>query len=168
MALSQGFNAGTPIWSTFDGPQFRSEVDAHDIIYLRHTGWFTTVDGDFGEKTVGIVARLPHGRFLAGYRWTANDERVYWPEAFDREEDAARMADEHARVFAEEESEAAAQFDAARELEDRIDSAILRVRELFHLRHHSAHRYQVAQLLELVADIRDWRETLATDYADYL
>ena len=62
-------------------------------------GWYT--DSYQDETAVGIIASLPHGRFIAGYRWTSNDERVYFGEVFANEDDAARMADEHARVFAE-------------------------------------------------------------------
>lgn len=98
--LGQGLNGkGTVVWYTYQGPYFRHERDAHDIVRMRHKGYYTSSHWD--ELAFGIVASLPHGRFLAGYRWDSNDERVYFPEVFDNREDAARMADEHARVFAE-------------------------------------------------------------------
>lgn len=97
--ISQGSDGKSPIWYSHGGEQFRNERDANDVIRLSHTGWYT--DSYQDETAVGIVASLPHGRFIAGYRWTSNDERVYFDEVFTDEEDAARMADEHARVFAE-------------------------------------------------------------------
>ena len=97
--LRQGFSNQSPIWYSHGGEQFRNERDACDVIRLRHTGWYT--DSYQEETAVGIVVSLPHGRFIAGYRWTSNDERVYFGEVFANEDDAARMADEHARVFAE-------------------------------------------------------------------
>lgn len=97
--INQGFDGESPIWCIHGGEQFRNERDACDVIRLRHTGWYT--DSYQEETTVGIVASLPHGRFIAGYRRTSNDERVYFDDVFTNEDDAACMADEHARVFAE-------------------------------------------------------------------
>lgn len=102
-------SGGRDVWYSHLGEYFRDERDAPSIARSTALGWYTDEDGC--ETAVGIVARLPHGRFLAGYRWTANDERVYFPGVFDDERDAALMADEHARVFAEHARDA--------ELEDR-------------------------------------------------
>ena len=107
IGLSQGKDsAGTryecPVWYTHGGEYFRDEKDCHEVIVtMRVRGWHTGPCEGSRDVAIGIVARLPHGRFLAGYRWTANDERVYFPGLFDDECDAARMANEHARVFAE-------------------------------------------------------------------
>jgi len=98
--LSQGRNGGDTVWYTHTGEAFRNERDADDIVSRLPSGWFT--DNDQNDKAVGIVASLPHNRFIAGYRWTCNDERVYFGEVFTDEDDAARMADEHARVFSEQ------------------------------------------------------------------
>jgi hypothetical protein len=97
--INQGFDGESPIWYSHSGAQFRNERDACDVVRLQHTGWFTDRYQD--ETAVGIIASLPHGRFIAGYRWTSNDERVYFDDVFTNEDDAARIADEHARVFAE-------------------------------------------------------------------
>ena len=97
--INQGFDGESPFWYSHGGEQFRNERDACEVLRMRHTGWFT--DNYQDETAVGIIASLPHGRFIAGYRWTSNDERVYFDEVFTNEDDAARMADEHARVFAE-------------------------------------------------------------------
>jgi hypothetical protein len=97
--LHQGFNNQSPVWYSHQGEQFRNERDANDVLLLSHTGWFTDRYQD--ETAVGIIASLPHGRFIAGYRWSSNDERVYFGEIFIDETEAAQMADEHARIFAE-------------------------------------------------------------------
>lgn len=97
--INQGFDGESPIWYSHLGEQFRNERDAGDVVHLQYTGWFT--DSYQEDTAIGIIASLTHGRFIAGYRWTSNDERVYFDEVFTDEEDAARMADEHARVFAE-------------------------------------------------------------------
>ena len=97
--INQGFDGESPIWYSHGGEQFRNERDACEVLRMRHTGWFT--DSYQDDTAVGIVASLTHGRYIAGYRWTSNDERVYFDDVFTNEDDAARMADEHARVFAE-------------------------------------------------------------------
>ena len=119
---------GSPIWYSHGGPEFRGERDAHDIVNLRHKGWFT--DTECSETAVGIVARLPHGRFLAGYRWTSNGERVYFPEVFTDEDEAARAADSYAEAFAEDAREDSERFNAMQEAADEIThvEALLRKR----------------------------------------
>lgn len=97
--LRQGFNNQSPVWYSHQGEQFRNERDACEVLRMRHTGWYT--DSYQDDTAVGIVASLTHGRYITGYRWTSNDERVYFGEVFTNEDDAAYMADEHARVFAE-------------------------------------------------------------------
>ena len=65
----------------------------------RHTGWYT--DSECYETAIGIVVALPHGRFLAGYRWTSNNEYVIYGDIYDDESEAAHAADGHAEQFAE-------------------------------------------------------------------
>jgi signal transduction histidine kinase len=101
--LSQGSQDGEPVWYAHVGDTFRDERDAHTIVSSLGRGWFT--DGFCDETAIGIVARLTHSRFIAGYRWTLNDERVYFPDIFDDEEDAACMADGHAEAYAEQSRE---------------------------------------------------------------
>lgn len=181
----EGRNA-SPIWCTHSGPQFRKERDSHDVVRLSHTGWFT--DGeDMNELAIGIVAGLPHGKFLAGYRLTMNDERVYFAQIFDDEQDAARMGDEHARIIGESESEYSRKGDEARTLSDAIDNALSDVKAAreehtmlaFALRQTSrAERYALkckarmaslrTQVGEYVENIRANREALARDYRDFI
>lgn len=105
-AMSQGSNGDSPVWVTHCGEYFRDERFADECEGgPDHTGWFTNHDGetfrDGSGKSRGIVARLTHGRFIAGYWWGDNGERVYFPEIFTDEADAANAADAHAEEFAE-------------------------------------------------------------------
>lgn len=119
--LCQGSNNGESMWFNSSGkPYFRNERDAHDVITIRHTGWFT--DDMQSDMAIGIIASLPHNRFIAGYRLTMNDERVYYSEIFADEDDAARMSDEHARVIAESESEYQSKCSEAFELSELIEA----------------------------------------------
>lgn len=75
-------------------------ADAH----IRHTGWWADEVGDCAMR--GIVARLPHGhQYMAGRSMGKGMLSVIYPERFDDITDAARMADEHARVAADIERE---------------------------------------------------------------
>lgn len=125
--LSAGLNDGKPVWYSHNGPEFRDERDAHDVCNIGHDGWFTDVDAE--ETAIGIVARLTHGRFVAGYRWTSNDERVYFPEVFTDEDDAARMADEHARIFADNARACSERFNAMQHAEIECEEKTEKLRE---------------------------------------
>lgn len=175
--LDQGFNgegaAAVPVWYCHTGPQFRDERFAHDCEGgPSHTGWHTNSDGEtFRDGTGlarGIVGRLTHGRFIAGYWWGDNGERVYFPEVFASEEDAASMADEHARVFAEACRDDSARADEARELADATEDLLIRLRECLALRHRACMAYARHEARELVATIKANRDRLAGELADYV
>ena len=168
-ALSQGSNGKTPVWYCHTGEQFRNERFCDEVpdVRIRHKGWFT--DGSFQDETArGIVASLPHGRFIAGYHLSMSEERVYFPEVFTEETDAANMADEHARIIGEAESEHAERFQAAKSLEIEIDDSFARLRECLVLRHVKCMAYIKSEILELIESIRDKRETLKTEYSGVL
>lgn len=145
---------------------------------IRHTGWFTNEHGETfkdGSGTArGIVVSLPSrpgfpdGVHLAGYCWGDNDERVLWPECFADELDAARMADEHARVFADNQREHDIQWNAAREIENEIEESLQRLRECIALRHRACMEYARSEISELIEAIRDKRETLETEFKGVL
>ncbi len=164
--LSHGFNgegyARRAVWYCHTGEQFRNERDCDRISDARidHTGWFTDVDGD--EKAIGIVGLLSHGRYIAGYRWTSNDERVYFDEVFDNEVDAARMADQHAEHFADIQREDDEKFQEARQLENLIEDSFTRLRECIALRHVSCMSYVRNEARALVATIRASQDDLKT------
>lgn len=165
-ALSQGLQDARPIWYAHTGEQFRNERDSHDIIERLPRGWYT--DSDAGETAIGIVASLPHGRFIAGYRWTSNDERVYFSEVFTDEREAARRADSHAERFADISREDDARFQAAQKIEDDITSALQRMRELFVLRNVECMEYARDELRSIIGEVREMRDTLRTDFAGVL
>ena len=165
--LNRGLNSGEPIWYTNDGEQFRNERYCDEVFSsIRHTGWWSDVHCD--EKIRGIVAMLPHNRFIAGYESTCNDERVYFGEVFTDENDASRMADEHARISAEKEMEYSQKFDEANNLSYEIDEEISRLKECIALRNDPDFRYVRDSISECIETIRDNRETLENDYKDVL
>lgn len=168
--LSQGFNGKTQIWYSHTGPQFRGEKDASDVVEYygrgRFPGYYTDVDRN--ETACGIVARLTRGRFIAGYRWTSNGERVYYPDIYDNIDDAACAADGHAERFADLAREDDAKFNAARDIESSIEDALHRLRECLAMRHLECLAYVRDEIRELCETIREKRETLSTEYADYV
>ena len=83
-------------------------------------------DSEGYDKAIGIVASLTRGRYIAGYRWTSNDERVYFDGVFTDESEAARMADEHARVFADSAREDNARYETMRDALDLFTAALQR------------------------------------------
>lgn len=83
---------------------------------IRHTGWFT--DGQQNETIRGIVARLPHGLFMAG--WSMGEGMASEVDAtvFDSEVYAAFVADSMAERAAENEREYQEREEAEREEEE--------------------------------------------------
>ena len=76
---------------------------------IRHTGWWT--DDDSIDNIRGIVILLPHGRYMAGWSMGEHMASAIEPGIFDDIDEAARMADEHARVAADNEREYRKSFD---------------------------------------------------------
>ena len=165
--LSQGFNGTdmykTPIWYAHTGEQFRDERFCDDVERIEHTGWFTDTDGS--EKARGIVARITHGRFIAGYHWSSNDERVYFPEVYDDETEAARAADSHAESFAESAREDSERFDAMQDAERETEEKEREFKLAYMARHVSAEHTELAR--EALYELRSARDVLANATADY-
>lgn len=165
--LHQGFNSKLPIWYTHGGAQFRDERFADEVTRsIDHNGWFADVHCD--NTIRGIVGRLPHGRFIAGYHESVNGERVYYHEVFDDERDAALMADEHAQVVAEVMREDSERYEAAQELQSDLEGSMDRLRECLALRNKPCFAHLREEALTLIEKIRESRETLRTDYAAYI
>jgi hypothetical protein len=179
--LNQGFNSHAfgngpqvgdkePVWychagACFRGEQFSDECDEAPRYVRDHKGWYS--DTDASETVRGIVARLPHGRFIAGYYWSNNDERVYFQTVYDNECDAAIAANAHAEKYAEICREDNEQYEAAQKLERDIESHFARLRECLALRHRACMEYVRDEARDLIEKIREARETLKTDYAEY-
>lgn len=137
-----------------------------------HTGWYTDPDGvtsrDGSGLCWGIIARLSHGRFLAGYQMGDGDSQVFRLDIHDDEQEACRAADELARIAAEHEQEYQQRWREARDLEDKAETAMQRLRECLALRHRDCMTYVREEARECIATIREARDTLARDYADVL
>lgn len=155
--LSQGRNGGDTVWYTHTGETFRNERDADDIVSSLPSGWFT--DNEQNDTAIGIVGMVSHNRFVAGYRWTSNDERVYFDGIFTDEADAARMADEHARVFADSAREFDERFHDMTRAEGHVEECESDLRNALDARHASDYWREHAH--DAIANLREARETLA-------
>lgn len=87
------------------GQPFARWLYADDVrgAHIDHNGWYC--DGHQHQTMRGIVAQLPHGRFMAGWTMGEGMSSAIFPEVYDDVIEAARIADEHARVAAERERE---------------------------------------------------------------
>lgn len=176
--LSQGLNTcqytgkKTPVWYCHTGPAFPREMFADEIIgnhgrpLVEHTGWFADVD--CSNKIRGLVVRFPHGRYMAGYYQSDNGERVYYPEIYDCIRDAVYAADGHAESLAEIEREYSERWNAARDMEDKLQGNIERLRECLALRNNRCFTRVRNEISGLVENIRSARESLKTEYAGVL
>lgn len=80
--------------------QWCDEVDG---VHIRHTGWYC--DDDQCDTIRGIVAALPHGRFLAGWSMGEGMASTIDANVYDTAEEAAYSADSMAERAAESERE---------------------------------------------------------------
>lgn len=146
--------AGNGTWYTHRGAQFRNERPAHEVAKLPYTGWFG--DTEHQEKLYrGIVASLPHGRFIAGYESDDNGERVYFSGVYDDEREAAHIADEHARIVAEQEDEYSQRWNEAMKLDGIVEDKRADVEKSFALRNHPKLGQREREWTrEVIADIR--------------
>lgn len=163
--LSQVFNDTSAVWYCLTGEQFRDEKFADECPGgPAHRGWYTNSDDD--ERACGIVGRLPHGRFIAGYQWSSNGERVYYSEVFTDESDAAQAAGEHARVFAESAFEDNARFEAMTLAESYCEEKLLEVKKAFALRNDR--RFGGSErVMYAIEELRKAREELRVATTEY-
>lgn len=163
-AYGSGIYQGGKKWYSHMGEQFRNERDADNCDGgPDHRGWFTDSEGY--DIAVGIVASLTHGRYIAGYRWTLNGERVYFDGVFTDESEAACMADEHARVFAESAQEDSARYETMRGAEDTAEEKRNAARLAIMARNVSAEHREMAR--EALAELRTALEVLSEATAAY-
>ena len=165
--LRRGMNGGAPIWYAHAGAAFRREKYADECYQgIRHEGWYT--DAECDEKARGIVVRLPHGKFLAGCEWSANGERVYFPEVFVDERDAARRADSHAESFADDYLEHDAKYHEAQKLQTEAGDMAQQLAEKLALRNDPRFPNARGEARELLTELRDLRQRLRDEFADFL
>ena len=183
---------------------FRETIAAHDVDGgPDHTGWYDNPHGesfrDGSGLCFGVVCRLPGrkgmARFVAGYQFGGHEggptldlSTVYespadssW-ETPDAMRDAARAADELARVAAEEEKEYQTAWGAGSAYADKLESeeaaraealAILKERRAARAADPGAYpalcaaiRGKVESLVELIRESREERATLANGDSD--
>lgn len=168
--LARGFNTidgcKHDVAYTFCGPYFEREyyIDELPDSPIDHTGWYTDICGNNTAR--GIVAMLPHGRFLAGYEWSDNRERFYFLSIETDLRDAIRAADYYAKRFAESEREYQERYNEAREIANTIENKINRLRECLALRNNPCFAKLRNEAREIIGRIRDMRKTLRTEYVD--
>ena len=155
--FDSGRTFGAPCYYGFHvSGYFRDIRDAHDIVRSLPRGWYTDMHQD--ETAIGIVARISHGRFIAGYRWTSNDETVIFPQVYEDEDEAARAADSHAERFAEDSRDDSERFDAMSDAKTAADDAAEFLRDAWALRRQG--RRSSDQVREAIEALREARETL--------
>lgn len=162
--LDQGSNQGQPIWYTQDGPAFKREKFCDEVEYshINHKGWFC--DEEASETARGLIVMLPHGRCLAGYYLSMNDERVYFPGIFDSQNEAAQEANEYARKIAREEVEYREKDREAQACSESIETSLKRLRECLALRHKACMWYVKGEISSLLNTIRTNRLRLETEF----
>ena len=165
--LHRGMRDDAPIWYAYTGAAFPRETYA-DLCAdgPDHLGWYTDVD--CAMKARGIVVRLPHGKFLAGYEWSANDERVYFPEIFTDESDAACRADSHAESFADACREHDAKYREAQNLQTETEDMAHQLAEKLALRNNPRFPDAREEARELLTELRELRQRLRDEFADFL
>ena len=160
--LAHGMNGGAPIWYAHTGSAFRREVYAREC----GAGWYTDVDCTM--KARGIVVRLPHEKFLAGYEWDDNGERVYFPEIFGSETEAARRADGHAESFADDCLEHDAKYHEAQKLQTEAEDMAHQLAEKIAIRNNPRFPDAREEARELLTELRELRQRLRDEFADFL
>lgn len=84
-------------------PERRLWADEVESVRINHTGWFT--DDQYDEKIRGLVVRLPHGKFLAGWSMGIGMCASVEGDIYDDIKEAAYAADSIAEDTAEKERE---------------------------------------------------------------
>ena len=160
--LHRGMNGDTPIWYADTGSAFRREVYAREC----GAGWYTDVACTM--KARGIVVRLPHEKFIAGCEWDDTGERVYFPEIFGSETEAAHQADSHAESFADDCREHDAKYREAQNLQTEAEDMAQQLAEKLALRNDPRFPNAREEARELLTELRELRERLQNDFADFL
>lgn len=156
--LDAGKQGNSPIWYSHAGPEFRGERFADAIVSRLPRGWYTDTEGR--ETARGIVSHLPHGRFIAGYLWSDNGERVYFPQVFDCEREAAIAADGHAEHFTESARADSERFDAMQLAELDVEEKTTELQKAIALRHRGKFG-GFDRVRDCIAELKQARETRA-------
>lgn len=167
--FDQGLNDGAPVWYSHNAAMPRERFADECEGGPDHRGWYTQADGmtyvDDTGLARGIVARLSHGRFISGYWWGDNGERVYFPEVYGDERKAARAADSHAETFAETAREDSERFNRMQNAETACDEAAENLRDCWALRRMG--RRDSDDVRDAAQALREAREELETATREY-
>lgn len=183
--LSAGMNGKSQVWSTWDIAYLIRWQDCDEVnSRINHRGWYCDSEGR--ECARGIVVRLPHGRFMPGYRTTDAGEIVVYAEILDNDSEAAWRADRIAELYAEDAREYAAQWEAAQALQNTIDEQVSEIvslreqhsiaiiarkmsrKEVVTMKRDALARRLRHQASQLVESLRDNRQKMARDFAGVL
>lgn len=99
------------------GPSRWKYADEIPGARINHSGWYTDEYGD-AETIRGLVVRLPHGRFLAGWSMGEHMASAVEGNLYTDEIEAARAADQIAEYTAEQEREYRAEQDELQRQEE--------------------------------------------------
>lgn len=174
-----GKEVKTPVFYCEPG-SIHGERFAHEVMTLgrsRHTGWYTNSHGEYFKDGHGLCRGVvvsfnprpgfPDGWHIAGYNMNG-DMCTYYPDVYADAEEAAHAADSYAEKMAEDEREYQDKWEAARELSESIDEAFTRLRECLALRNKPCFARLRDEARDLIETIREKRETMANDYADFV
>lgn len=159
-----GFNDNKPVITSFNVKSLpvRFVIEAK----VDHNGWFADCEGTGDRGLIqGIVAALSHGRTLAGYRNTDTGDHVLYCDEVFTGDDAHRMADEHARVIAEQEQEHDAKFRAMCHAEGLVESHTTDAQDAIAARNTSPRNRQWAR--DAIDNLRTSREELKRATQEY-
>lgn len=95
-------------------------ADLVDGAGIDHSGWYTDECGDL-DKIRGLVIRLPHGRYLAGWSMGEGMASTYDGEIYTDLVEAARAADGMAETAAEKEREYQERWRRLQDMRDERD-----------------------------------------------
>jgi len=140
-----GWNGSQPVIVAFEPRTL--PVRTVYIAKVNHDGWFADCEGT-GDRGViqGVIAHLSHGRMLAGYHHTDTGEWVLFCDVIYTEvSEATGMADEHARVYAEQEQEHDAKFRAMCAAEGLVESHTTDAQDAIAARNTSSRNRQQAR-----------------------
>lgn len=150
---------------------------ADELTSLQHTGWYLD---EFQEETArGVVYRLPHGRFVAGYDFSYDGDpgaTLDFSATYDDAGEAARVADSLAENAAEREREyqevSNARFRFGELAEDISRARRAALALIAEIKAHgrftdgicAALRSRLEALREEIQEAREKRERLQSDY----
>jgi hypothetical protein len=122
-------------WHECPETPFRFVGLSHDLVSLRHTGWYTCEDCCSSELARGVVYMLPHNRYLAAIADPDQSDKDGTgpcivevnangsPVIYDGKDDAARAADSFAERYAESAREDDRRWHEARRHEEQIEES---------------------------------------------